>query len=156
MERNFEESGGRSLLGRASRMAGLAFAAALLLPLSGCATVGMIASKSEEFELADSVTLRARPRDFVAAVEAAGKSLKYDVAGLDRANNKITLSDNSSLATGILIGKTKQFRMEVSLGSDGRTANIMAYAMGNFGSGDREKVEKRIADFKAALIAQTT
>jgi uncharacterized protein YceK len=129
--------------------------AALLLTLSGCGSIGSIVSKSETFQVTDSMTLRSRPRDFVGAVEAAAKSLKYDIAGLDRANNKVTLSDSSSLATGVLIGKTKQFRMEVALGGDGRTVGITVYAMGNFGSADREKVEKRVADFKAALAAQT-
>jgi uncharacterized protein YceK len=129
--------------------------AAMLLSLSGCGSIGSIVSKSETFQVTDSMTLRSRPRDFVGAVEAVAKSLKYDISGLDRANNKVTLSDSSSLATGVLIGKTKQFRMEVALGGDGRTVGITVYAMGNFGSADREKVEKHVADFKAALAAQT-
>ena len=126
----------------------------LALALSACGTIGTMVSKSEQFEIADSVVLRSRPRDFMAAVEAAGQAQGYKVSGLDRANNKVSLSNNSSIATGVLIGKVKLFRMDVSLGGDGRTVNIVVNAHGNFGSADREKVEKRVADFKTALVAQ--
>lgn len=154
-----EENSGkvdRSFLVRSSRTMALTLGAALLLPLSGCGSIGSIVSKSENFEIADSVVLRSRSRDFVAAVEAAGQSVGYRVSGLDRANNKVTFSNNSSLATGVLIGKTKLFRMEVTLGGDGRTVGILIYAGGNFGSANREKLEKQVADFKAALVAQAS
>lgn len=128
----------------------------LAAALSGCATVGTMVSKSEHFEITDSVVLRARPRDFVAAVEAVAEAQGYRVSGLDRANNKVTLSSNSSMATSVLIGKVKLFRMDVTLGGDGRTVNIVVYAGGNFGSADRGKVEKRVADFKVALVAQAS
>ena len=152
-----EENSGkvdRLFLVRSSRTMALALGAALLLPLSGCGSIGTIVSKNESFEVVDSVLLRSRPRDFVGSVEAVAQSLKYDVSGLDRANNKVTLSDNSSMATTVLIGKVKLFRMEVTLGGDGRTVNITVYSSGNFNTADRQKIEKRVADFKAALVAQ--
>ncbi len=154
-----EEKSGKvvhSYFVRSSRTMALVLGAALLLPLSGCGSIGTLVSKSEQFEITDSVVLRSRPRDFVASVEAAAQLLKYDVSGLDRAKNKVTLTDNSSIATGVLIGKSNLFRMEVTLGADSRTVNIMVSAFGNFGTSDRVKVEKRVADFKAALVAQTS
>jgi hypothetical protein len=151
-----EKSGkfGRSFLVRSSRATALVVGAALLLPLSGCGTVGTLVSKNENFEITDSVVLRSRPRDFVAAVEAAAQAQGYKVSGLDRANNKVVLSNNSSMATTVLIGKVKLFRMEVMLGGDGRTVNIAVFAGGNFKTADREKVEKQVADFKAVMVAQ--
>lgn len=123
-----------------------------MLPLTGCSTVGTMVSKSEGFELTDSLVLRTKPSDFVAATEAAGQSVGYRVSGVDRAKNQVIFSNNSSMATSVLIGKIKLFRMEVTLGGDGRTVAIMVNASGNFGSANREKLEKQVADFKAALI----
>lgn len=137
-----------------SRSFAIVVAAASLFPLTGCGTVGTLVSKTEQFEVTDSVVLRAKPRDFVAAVEAVGQSLGYKVSGLDRASNKVTLSTSSSLATGVLIGKVKNFSMTATLGADGRTVAITAYSIGNFKTADRENVEKRIADFKTALVSQ--
>lgn len=130
--------------------------ASLLLPLSGCGSVGSLVSKSEQFEIADSVVLPARPRDFMAAAETAGQSVGYRVSGLDRANNKVTFTNHSSVAIGVLIGKAKRFQMDAALGGDGRTVKIAVFAAGNFGSADRVEIEKQVADFKAALIAQVS
>lgn len=130
----------------------LILAAAILLPLAGCSTVGIMASKSEEYELADSLVLSARPNNFVNAVEAAGQSLGYRVSGIDRASNKVLFTNHSSTATGILIGKFRQFRMEVTLNEDGRSVAIAVNASGNFGSANRESLETQVADFKAALL----
>lgn len=122
------------------------------LSLSACAAT--IGGKIENFHTTDSLTVQSQPRDFIGAVEKVGKALGYDVTGLDRANNHVTLGASPSLFTSMLIGKYGTFSMEVALEPTGRTISLITSAGGNYNMGDREKVETRVAEFKAALARE--
>jgi len=121
----------------------------IALSLSGCAAA--IGGRIQNFSTTDTITLQSRPRDFVAAVEKVGAALNYDVAGIDRARNQVTLGTSPSMLTSLAIGKYGTFSMQVTLEPNGHTASIVTTAGGNYGQGDREKVEKRVSDFKTAL-----
>jgi hypothetical protein len=126
--------------------------AVLALLLSGCAAA--IGGKIQNFHMTQSMNLRSPPRDFVARVEKVGVSLGYDVTGIDRAKNQITLGTSPSMLTSLAIGKYGTFSMQVTLEPGGRTVSMLTSAGGNYKMGDREKVEKRVADFQDALTRE--
>jgi hypothetical protein len=122
------------------------------LSLSACAAT--IGGKIENFHTTDSMNIQSRPRDFIGSVEKVGKALGYDVTGLDRSRNHVTLGASPSLFTSMLIGKYGTFSMEVTLDPNGRTIALVTSAGGNYNIGDREKVEARVGEFKAALARE--
>lgn len=126
--------------------------AAMALSLSGCAAA--IGGRIQTFQTTDTIALQSRPRDFVAAVEKVGSALGYDVTGIDRAKNQVTLGSSPSMLTSLAIGKYGTFSMQATLEPNGRTVSVFTYAGGNYKQGEREKVEKRVADFKAALTRE--
>lgn len=128
------------------------FTVVMALSLSGCAAA--IGGRVQTFSTTDTIALQSRPRDFVASVERVGSALKYDVVGIDRANNQVTLGTSPSMLTSLAIGKYGTFSMQVTLGSNGRAVSIITSAGGNYGQGDRSKVDERVAAFKTALTRE--
>lgn len=126
--------------------------AVMALSLSGCAAA--IGGKLQTFHTTDTISLQSRPRDFVGAVEKVGTALGYDVIGIDRAQNQITLGSSPNMLTSLAIGKVGTFSMQVTLEPNGRAVSVFTTAGGNYKMGDREKVEKRVADFKTALTRE--
>jgi hypothetical protein len=130
----------------------LIITAVMALSLSGCAAA--IGGKIQTFQTTDTIALQSRPRDFVAAVEKVGTSLGYDVTGIDRAKNQVTLGTSPSMLTSLAIGKYGTFSMQATLEPNGRTVSLFTYAGGNYKQGERAKVDARVADFKTALMRE--
>lgn len=132
------------------------FGAVVCLALvSGCTPPGMIigmTSKMKENVTSDTLVLPSRPRDFVGGASAAGESLKYDVAGVDRANSAVRFTQKTSMIESTLIGPNRSISLEVSLGADGRTVSLQMIFIGNMGSAAQDKVNERMEKFKAALL----
>jgi hypothetical protein len=132
-----------------------ALATAPLLALSGCATVGVMASSTQSFSLTDTVTVK--PTDatrFFAGASSVGSSLGLRVAGEDRTNNAMQFAKGASEFTQVMIGKIERMVVTVSLSADHKTVSLKADAMGNFDSASQASVTKVIGDFKAGLVAQ--
>ena len=126
--------------------------AVMALSLSGCAAA--IGGKLQTFNTTDAIALQSRPRDFVGTVEKVGAALDYDVIGIDRAHNQITLGSSPSMLTSLAIGKVGTFSMQVTLEPNGRTVSVFTTAGGNYKQGERAKVDARVADFKTALTRE--
>lgn len=126
--------------------------AVMALALSGCAAA--IGGKIQTFQMTHSMTLQSPPRDFVGTVEKVGASLGYDVTGIDRSKNQVTLGTSPSMLTSLAIGKYGTFSMQATLEPDRRTVTLFTYAGGNYQQGERDKVEKRVADFEDALARE--
>lgn len=126
--------------------------AVMALSLAGCAAA--IGGRIQTFNTTDTIALQSRPRDFVATIEKVGAALGYDVIGIDRAQNQVTLGSSPSMLTSLAIGKFGTFSMQATLEPNGRTVSVFTTAGGNYKQGEREKVEKRVAEFKAALTRE--
>jgi hypothetical protein len=126
--------------------------AVMALSLSGCAAA--IGGRVQTFSTTDTIALQFRPRNFVTSVEKVGAALGYDVVGIDRANNQVTLGTSPSMLTSLVIGKYGTFSMQATLEPNGRTVSVITSAGGNYGQGDRSKVDERVAAFKTALTRE--
>lgn len=126
----------------------------LVLSLSACTNVGLIASPSEQFSTSESFRLKASPPNFVDTVIEVGQGLEYKYSGVDRSKNLVRLTDNASIGIGVLIGKTSNINLEVRLEPDGHTVAIQLDAFGNFKTANHEKINQRLSELKAALQAR--
>ncbi len=124
------------------------------LSLSGCTSVGMLVSPQREFTTTQTMQLRARPANFVDTVVEVGQSLDYKYSGVDRAKNKVKLTDHSTAGIGVLIGKVSRLELNISLSPNGRTVNFEIAAAGNYSTSNQEKIEARLQQLKDALRAK--
>ena len=96
-----------------SKMSNIVIGICISLILVGCAEIGLIGSKTQTFTGRDSITLQALRPDILDVVAEVGKSLGYDVSGLDREAGTISLSSRSSMFTGVMIGKINHSTLRI-------------------------------------------
>ncbi len=131
------------------------FLAVLLsITLSSCTSVGLLVSPQREFTTTQTMQLRARPANFVDTVAQVGKSLGYNYSGVDRAKNKLKLTDHSTAGMGVLIGKISRLELTIWLSPNGRTVNFEIAAAGNYSTSNQDKIEARLQKLKDALRAK--
>ena len=124
---------------------------ALAFILAGCAEIGMFGSKDQSFSGTDSMVLDQPRADIFDVIAAVGKSMKFDVSGIDKNAGQITLSYGTSMGATILIGKMQNSSLTITTADDGKKLEIRVLVMGNFGTGGQEAADKLVADFKARL-----
>ena len=134
-----------------SKMSNIVIGICISLILVGCAGIGII-SKMQTFTGRDSITLQAPRPDILDVVAEVGKSLGYDVSGLDREAGTISLSSKSSMFTGVMIGKTNFSTLTISSEEGGKKLGIRVVLGGNFGTGGQEAATRLVEDFKAELL----
>lgn len=122
------------------------------LILVGCGSVGMMASKAQTFNGRDFITLQDQRSDILDVVAEVGKSLNYEISGLDREAGTISLSSRVSLFTGVMIGKYNETMLTISSEEDGKKLSINIYLQGNFGTGGQEAAMSLLGNFKSKLL----
>lgn len=118
----------------------------------GCAEIGLMGSKTQTFNGKDSITLQTPRSDILDIVAEVGKSLGYNVSGLDRESGTISLSSSASLFTGVMIGKINRSTLHISSLEGGKKLGILVMLVGNFGTGGQEAATRLVEDFKAELL----
>lgn len=122
------------------------------LILVGCGTIGMMASETQTFNGKDSITLQTPKSDIIDVIADVGKSLGYNVSGLNRETGTISLSSSVSLFTGVMIGKINQSTLTIASEEGGKKLGIHVHLMGNFGTGGQEAATRLVEDFRAKLL----
>lgn len=135
-----------------SKMTNIVIGICISLILVGCAEIGLMGSKTQNFTGSDSITLQAPRPDILDVVAEVGKSLGYNVSGLDREAGTIYLSSSSSLFTGVMIGKINNSTLYISSLEGGKKLGIRVMLGGNFGTGGQEAATRLVEDFKAGLL----
>lgn len=121
------------------------------LTLTGCSIIGLVVSENQTFHGKDSVTLQTPRTDTIDVMSNVGKSLGYNISGLDRERCTLSLSDQNSSFVYLLIGKTNHSTLGISSFDGGKKFDINVIVIGNFGNGTQEAAEQRVNDFKARL-----
>ncbi len=129
----------------------LAIGIYLSLTLTGCSIIGLVVSENQTFHGKDSFTLQTPRTDTIDVMSNVGKSLGYNISGLDRERYTLSLSDQNSSFVYLLIGKTSRSTLSISSFDGGKKFDINVIVIGNFGNGSQEAAEKRVNDFKARL-----
>jgi len=111
-----------------------------------------MASKTQTFNGKDSITLQVPRSDILDVVAEVGKSLGYNVSGLNRETGTISLSSSVSLFTGVMIGKINETTLIISSEKGGKKLGIHVHLMGNFGTGGQEAATRLVEDFRAKLL----
>ncbi len=129
----------------------------LLLGLTGCAEVGFIASPyrnaadQRTFTLSYPIPLTT---SFVDGAIAVGKKSDYQVVGVNRETNEVSLTRQTNFGLSILVGKTDATTVRIRLDADRRTIDIAVNMTGNFNEANQTAVEKIISDFETSLQRQ--
>ena len=121
----------------------------------GCTPPGTfvsLASSPKSNVTHQTLVLKRQATNFVDVVSEVGESLDYDLAGTDRAKNQVRFTHNTSALTSVFVGKTETVELIVTLNRDGRSIDFELGVVGNLKTASQEKVEKRLSDFKAALL----
>jgi len=129
----------------------LAFACAIML--ASCGEVGEFGSPQKDFTTSDVLELHSPVRNFIAVASDVGKSLGYDLAGVDAAHNTVTLANNPNMGMIALIGKMEASRVVLTLEPDGHEVKIDMSLSGNFDTATPDAAASRLAKLKAALTA---
>lgn len=120
----------------------------------GCGEIGMLVSETQSFTGKDSITLQTSRPDILDVSAEVGKSLGYNVSGLDREDGVLTLASSTSLLTGVLIGQINQSTLTISSQEGGKKLGIGVLVAGNFGTGGQEAAMKLVNDFKTKLLSR--
>lgn len=124
----------------------------LAVGLNGCAALGMlVGGKYQTYTGADSVDLPSQRADILNAVSETGQSMGLSVSGMDKKAGTISLQNSSSMASTMLMGKSNQVHLGVTVTNNGKTLDLEITIVGNFGSGTREAADKILEDFKSRL-----
>ncbi len=132
-------------------------ATVLLLGMTACAPVGIIASPNQS--AADQRTIAlpyALPptTSFVDGALAVGKELGYQVGGVSRTKNEVLFTRQSNFGLGVLIGKADATTVRIRLDASRRAIDIAVNMTGNFNTANQTAADKIIADFAASLKKQ--
>ena len=136
----------------------LLFAAFFLMScLANCGGIGTAVSPVQSAADQGSLTM-AKPispaASFVDGAMAVGTTLGYQVIQVNRKDNVISFTKQTSLGIGVLIGKVGMSSAQLSLRGDCCTIDISVRMSGNFNEVDQATVTKAIADFKEGLARQ--
>lgn len=125
----------------------------VVMAAAGCAPLSMIGglSKIETFHTAERVDLPEGTSDPIRILEETGKSLGYRVSGLDRGRSYISLSASSSVLETAVISHVSEAELQFTVTADRRQADVLVVVVGNLGTGNQEKGENLLAQFKEAL-----
>ena len=123
-----------------------------LLVLTSCGGVGAMVSPTHTYTTSDSLVLKRPATNFVVNVSDVGKSLGYDVAGIE--GNTVDLADDNSVGMGALIGKIGYKHVKLTLEPGGHAIKIDLMVTGNFDDATQEAATERLAKLKAALAAR--
>ncbi len=124
----------------------------LLSIVTGCAGIGYMSSKEQNFTGKYSMLLQVPRADILNIITEAGKSLGYSVSAIDKEAKTISLSSSGSGFTTFLIGKTSQATLTISSKNNGRRLDIDVFVIGNFGTGGQKAAMKLVKDFEAKLL----
>lgn len=119
--------------------------------LCGCLLAPGHFSSTKTFQGADTIVLPAPRTDIFDVLSKTAKSLGYRVSGLNRQFRNVSFASQSSMGSGLLLGKYSSATINITVGEDNKTLNINITLSGNLGSGGQEAADKRIAEFKNAL-----
>ena len=119
--------------------------------IAACGDIGMIASPTKTFQGKDTLALSHAPRDFFAGATEVGRSMQYDVSGIDRSENTIRFSKDAGLFVGVMVGKIQHADIALRLENGGRAVDITVLTMGNFDTGGQEAAIAIIDSFKTRL-----
>lgn len=127
--------------------------AAIVALMSGCAPLSLIGglSRTETFRTREDIQLPQGTDDPIRLIEETGKSLGYRVTDLDRGRNYISFEASSSVLEGVLFSHGSEAQLQIAATADGRRADVLLVVVGNLGTGNQEKGEKLLTQFKEAL-----
>lgn len=115
----------------------------------GCA-VGLL-STTKTFTGHYSIVLKESKDDILDIIANVGKSMEYEVSSIDKQNNSIGLTDQTSRATTALIGKTSRSTINFSIKKNLKIIDTRITLVGNFDYANQENADKIIEEFKIKL-----
>jgi hypothetical protein len=86
-------------------------------------------------------------------ITEVGKSMGYRVSALNVKGGSITISSESSLVGGVMIGTINQINITSAVVDSGKKIEVTTTLVGNFGVGTKEESDKIFGDFKTRLLA---
>ena len=128
--------------------------AAALVSLSGCVvgSIGRMASTQKTFTQTDSVAVAPQQTNASAALDVVaqvGTQFGYEVTGIDRVSNRITLTSRNSQFARVMVGHSRQATIIAQLRS---SQVIFTYiASGNFSDNKAENADSSFQAFKAEV-----
>jgi hypothetical protein len=117
--------------------------------MTGCGTVGILISDSETFIISDQINLKATKEDILDIVADVGRSMDFKVKEIDRRAKTISITTQSSLFRGVMIGSSSTADITVILGDN---IEIKVITSGNFGAGGQKAAEELLQKFKEKLL----
>ncbi len=136
----------------------LLFATVFLMScLASCGGIGSVASPMQSAADQGSLTLTkpiSPATHFVDDAMAVGTTLGYQVSAVNRKDNIISFTKQSSLGVGVLIGRMVVTYAQLSLRNDCCTIDINVRMNGNFNEVNQAAVMTAIAAFKEGLARQ--
>ncbi len=126
---------------------------ALWLCCSGCiGRVGQLVSQAESFTGQYTIQLQNPRLDVVKVIAEVGKSLEYQVTGLDAEAKRITLSSGASAFENMAYGLTSDASLTFTAHDAGTRIAVNVVVLGNHGTGDQEEADGLFAEFKTRLL----
>lgn len=123
----------------------------LIVSLSGCGSIGAMASKTQTFMVNETVSFSRTPTNYLDTSAEIGKTLGYSVSGLDRSKNMIAFSKDAGMFIGVLVGKMEHADVTLTFKDEGRVVDISVSVLGNFGTGGQDAGSTILAEFKSKL-----
>jgi hypothetical protein len=124
----------------------------LALLLSACGA-GLL-TPTRDFTTSDSVVLARAPTDFVQGASEVGRSLDYNISGVDNSVPSVSLSRGSGTAALMTVGRLRAIRITVALQPDRRTILLTLFQQGNMGTAGQSDATRRLERLKAALATR--
>ena len=123
-----------------------------LVFLSGCSAVGLIASDMETFTINDQIDIKTTRVDILDVVAEVGRSIEFKVSGIDRGAGSISLTSQTSMFKGVMLGSGGGSNITVTLSDKNKRMEIGIYTWGNFGMGGQKAAEELLKNFKEKLL----
>jgi hypothetical protein len=126
----------------------------LLTLLTGCGSVGMIASPATTFQMTDQLKLKTISPDILNKITAAGKSLGYSVSLINRQSGNITLHKSTNMLATVAVGTMSDGQLALPVDNSTPALNINLTVIGNFGASSEEAADKIMREFEDELTKQ--
>lgn len=119
--------------------------------LIACGGIGMTFSDRQEFHGNESMIIENPRYNILDIIADVGKSMGYNISGLNREHGYISLSSSTRMTSMMLIGKMNRADLRIFVAEDGTKLNIQYSVLGNFGAGDYEAATQLVEDFKSEM-----
>jgi hypothetical protein len=136
-----------------SRRIVLAGAAPLFL-VSGCGSIGMLASDTKQIQLAENLEVNVSKEKFISVAMETAQYLKYDLLKRVDSSGTLAFQKQSGMFITVLVGKIDHAYIGVQYPQEGNVGRIEANLIGNFGAADQNTGYAVLNEFKAALRAR--